>query len=114
MLLKRKAGLTFEEFRAHYEGSHRLLGEKYFGHLFESYRRNYVPQGVRFADRRNSVENLYDCVTEIVFKPGGTEEFARIATDPEIQRILREDEMRFLDLEVSSSATADSVASDLR
>jgi hypothetical protein len=113
MLLKRKKGMTFEEFRAHYEGSHRKLGEKYFGHLFQSYRRDYIQTGTRFNDRGAPVENYYDCLTEIIFKPGGTEEFAKIASDPEIRRILIEDEMRFLDRDVSGSAIADSVESDL-
>ncbi|MDE8650994.1 EthD domain-containing protein [Novosphingobium album (ex Liu et al. 2023)] len=50
VLLKRKPGMTFEAFREHYENGHALLGEKYFGHLFVSYRRNYIPSGTRLLD----------------------------------------------------------------
>ena len=41
-LLKRKPGTTHEHFRHHYETSHSVLGQKYFGHLILSYQRNYL------------------------------------------------------------------------
>jgi len=50
VLLKRRKDLSFEQFREHYESSHAKLGEKYFGHLFASYRRNYIPSGSRLSD----------------------------------------------------------------
>jgi hypothetical protein len=37
-LLKRKKGITFEQFRDHYENSHSILGKKYLGHLAETLR----------------------------------------------------------------------------
>ncbi len=40
-LLKRKPGISHEQFRHHYETSHAVLGQKYFGHLILSYKRNY-------------------------------------------------------------------------
>lgn len=113
ILLKRKPGLTFDEFRNHYESSHALLGEKYFGHLFKSYRRNYIPSGKRLGD--GSVgENAYDCLTEIVFRdPGGYAELKRIAGDPEIQRTLVADEERFLDRSVCANAISEPIESDV-
>lgn len=113
VLLKRKPGMSFEAFREHYETSHAKLGEKYFGHLFVSYRRNYIPEGMRFAD--GSVkENAYDCLTELVFREaGGYAELIRIASQPDVQAILAEDEARFLDRSLSGNAIADTVESDL-
>ncbi len=113
VLLKRKPGMSFEDFREHYENSHAKLGEKYFGHLFASYRRNYIREGTRFAD--GSVkENAYDCLTELVFhEAGGYAELKRIASQPEIQAILAEDEARFLDRTLSGNVIADPVESDL-
>ncbi|MDG2002662.1 MAG: EthD domain-containing protein [Novosphingobium sp.] len=113
VLLKRKPGITFEEFRDHYENSHALLGEKYFGHLFRSYRRNYIPAGVRFSDGASG-ENAYDCLTELVFHDaGGYAELKRIAGKPEIRAVLVEDEARFLDRTVSGNAIAVPIESDL-
>jgi hypothetical protein len=113
VLLKRKPGLSFEQFRSHYESSHAKLGEKYFGHLFASYRRNYVPSGLRLGDG-TMVEPAYDCVTELIFREvGGYAELLRIAGEPEIQRILAEDEERFLDRMACVMAVSEPVESDL-
>lgn len=112
ILLKRKPGMSFEAFRDHYENSHAKLGEKFFGHLFASYRRNYVPQGRRFSDGA-MVENAYDCVTELVFREeGGHEELIRIATQPEVHAVLVEDEAKFLDRAVCANAPAEPIESD--
>src|SRR3954447_19892937 len=43
-LMKRKQGLTHEEFREHFERSHAPMAQKYCGHLFSEYRRNYVSE----------------------------------------------------------------------
>src|SRR3954462_14233770 len=40
-LLKRKRGITLDQFRDHYENSHSVLGNKYLGHLLIHYKRNY-------------------------------------------------------------------------
>jgi hypothetical protein len=113
ILLKRKPGLSFDAFRTHYEGSHAKLGEKYFGHLFASYRRNYIPSGMRLADH-NMVEPAYDCVTELVFRePGGYAELKRIASDPEVREILIADEERFLDRTACHNALSEPIESHL-
>jgi len=43
-LLRRKDGVTHEEFREHFERSHAPLAEKYIGHLMLDYRRIYIDQ----------------------------------------------------------------------
>lgn len=114
ILLKRKPGLTFEQFRDHYENSHAVLGVKYFGHLFRSYKRNYIPTGLRFTNRDQAVENAYDCITELVFKDaGGHDELRRIASDPEVRRTLIEDEERFLDRGQCANAMFETIESTL-
>ena len=113
VLLKRKPGMSFEEFRTHYENSHARLGEKYFGHLFASYRRNYIPAGRRFSDGA-IVENAYDCLTELVFRDSdGYRELRRIVSDPEIQRTLREDEEKFLDRAACVNAMSEPIESQV-
>ena len=111
VLLKRKPGLSFDEFRDHYEASHAKLGERYFGHLFASYRRNYIPSGMCFADG-TSGDNAYDCLTELIFREkGGYAELKRIASDPEVHRTLVEDEELFLDRVVCANAMAEPIES---
>lgn len=113
VLLKRKPGLTFDEFRDHYEASHAKHGERYFGHLFASYRRNYIAEGTRFCDGA-VIENAYDCVTELVFREvGDYAELRRIASDPEVQRVLSEDEAKFLDRTLCDNAVVTLMESDV-
>ena len=113
ILLKRKPGMSFEDFRHHYESSHAKLGEKYFGHLFASYRRNYVPSGMRLSDGA-MIDPAYDCVTELIFcEPGGYDELIRIAMQPEVHAILAEDESRFLDRSACANAMSQPIESDL-
>jgi len=114
ILLKRKPGLTFEDFRHHYETSHAVLGEKFFGHLLKSYRRNYTPAGVRFSDHGSVTENAYDCITELIFKDAnGSEELRRISNEPAVKQILTDDEERFLDRAACASAPFFPVESEL-
>ena len=111
VLLKRKPGLTFEQFKEHYESSHAKLGEKYFGHLFATYKRNYIPSGTRFGGP--DVENAYDCVTELVFRDaGGYAELKRIASNPDVYNTLITDEAKFLDRAACANAISHLVESD--
>jgi hypothetical protein len=111
VLLKRRSDLSFDEFRDHYESSHAKLGEKYFGHLFASYHRNYIPVGTRLSDGCQ-VENAYDCLTELVFRDAeGYNELKRIVGDPEVRRTLIEDEERFLDRDACANAISQMIES---
>lgn len=99
-LLKRKPGITHEQFRHHYETSHAVLGQKYFGHLILSYKRNYdaakrVGQESAFMASRQSD---YDCVTEWVMpSEAAFEECMALMADPAIGQLFLEDETHFLD-----------------
>lgn len=105
--------MSFEAFREHYENGHALLGEKYFGHLFASYRRNYIPSGTRLLDG-TTVENAYDCLTELVFRdPEGYLELKRIASQPDVYRALVADEELFLDRTVCVNAISQPIESDV-
>jgi hypothetical protein len=60
------------------------------------------------------VEPAYDCLTELIFRePGGYDELKRITADPEVRRILIEDEERFLDRMACANAVAEPIESDL-
>ena len=104
-LLKRKPGITFEQFRDHYENSHARLGDKYFGHLLSAYRRNY---NVRPEDREGSASPVdqilaakgfdYDCITEweLADEAAFLEIIAALG-DKEIGKVFYDDEEHFLD-----------------
>jgi len=98
--LKRKPGITHEQFREHYENSHVQLARKYIGHLMISYKRNY-PTSIR-ASRKLGLGPTtafdFDCITEwTLANEEALEEVYRIFKIPEIGKEFDDDEMRFMD-----------------
>jgi len=109
-LLKRKPGVSFEQFRGHYENSHSVLGKKYFGHLMLGYRRNYnlanQAGGLAAATGMNVSE--YDCVAEWDMRDEEAfGEFKQIFSDPAISKIFLDDEAHFLDGQSTRLAICD-------
>ena len=114
-MLKRKPGLSKEQFRAHYESSHVELAHKYIGHLLTAYRRFYPT----FASLNPSnqptsgpvpFEFEYDAITEMeVADEAAVLEMQRIFNDPVINPILAEDELKFLDREATVMMVVDEV-----
>ena len=103
LLLKRKPGMTREQFRRHYDTSHVMLAKKHLGHLFHDYRRHYVGDVIAMRGEEvvvNGVEEgAYDVITKIVFKDqAALDEFWRIYAIPEVFAELRADEQAFLDM----------------
>lgn len=103
-LLKRKPGITVEQFREHYENSHVKLAQKYIGHLLTGYHRNYPtfallnPSEQAPGTTPTPYAFGYDAVVEMrVRDDAAVEEIGRIFNDPAIQPILAEDELHFLD-----------------
>ena len=101
LLLKRKPGLTKEQFRHHYETVHVPLAKKHVGHLFLDYKRHYINSNIGIAPDGNGMvlkaEGEYDAITNIVFEnQAAVDEFLRIAALPETA-VLAQDEANFLD-----------------
>jgi uncharacterized protein (TIGR02118 family) len=102
--LKRKPGISPEQFREHYENSHVPFAQKYIGHLLTRYVRNYPifamlnPSSVPPGTQPVPYEIGYDAITEMHVKDmAAIEEIGRIFNDPQIQPILKADELKFLD-----------------
>jgi len=104
-LLRRKPGITPEEFRERYE-RHARLGQKLAGHLLASYKRNYkleawgggTPTTHDGSTQFRPIEWDYDCVAEVSFATQEAYEAnKKIFADPKIGRQFYEDEEDFLD-----------------
>lgn len=96
MLMKRKPGLSTDEFRDYYESHHRLLGEKYLRGFASCYMRRYLdPRPSRAGCEQ---EPVYDVLTEIWFPDRARHDacMAHLAR-PEIAREIAEDEARLFD-----------------
>ncbi len=99
VMVKRKAGLTPEQFRAGYEGSHSRIAVELFGHLWTSYRRNYLATGYAFEPGGNAAgpaEIGFDAVSEFVLRDEeAAAEMGRIAMAH--HEMIKEDEAKWFD-----------------
>ena len=95
-LMKRKPGLTHQQFRDYYETKHRLLSEKAINGYALSYERYYLS-----PTTAKGAEPIYDAVIQLCFPDRDT--FARCISahqkNSEAAKIMAEDELNFLDLE---------------
>jgi hypothetical protein len=114
-LLKRKPGISKEQFREHYENTHVLLAHKYIGHLLTAYRRFFPTFATLNPSNQPAsgpvpIEFEYDAITEMeVADEAAVMEVQRIFNDPEISPILAEDERKFLDRESTVMLVVDHV-----
>ena len=103
-MMVRRPGISKGEFRTRYESMHVKLAQRYFGHLLERYVRNYptfatlnpsnCPAGTQVA----ACEFEYDAIAEMWLRDSAAVvELTRICNDPNINPILVEDELKFLD-----------------
>ena len=122
LMLRRKEGMTPDEFRAAYEEGHSRLGLRLFGHLWSEYRRNYLGAANSFAAESGTPTDAapadsecpYDVITELVFKDrAALEEMNRIAAIPENKRLLSEDEETLFDRERCWTAMCEVLNEDL-
>lgn len=116
VLIKRKQGLSKEQFRAYYETHHVALAKEHVAHLFLDYRRNYVnftaPLGSDEGSAAGSQDGPYDVITTILFESQETfNEFSRIVSRPEIKAAFAEDEAKFMDRAASLVTMCDNVMS---
>jgi len=112
VLLKRKAGLSLEQFIDHYEGSHAPLGVKYQTKMVR-YLRHYLHPSPYPLDG-TVVEAEYDVLTELWFPDRAAyDEGMALMMAPEANKVLNEDEARFLDLSRSRLAFIEEHESDM-
>ena len=87
-LIKRKAGISREEFVKHYEEVHAPLALKHFS--FRRYVRNHIiPSGVE--------EPAFDCITEVWFDDMAKYHVGINFWQSEAGQVIRDDEESFMD-----------------
>lgn len=92
-LLKRREGLTLDEFIAYYEAHHRLIGEKYLNGAAVHYARRFL----RPIDD-SGVPTDYDVVTEVWFADRASFDAAlALLMQPEAAAEIAADEERLFD-----------------
>ena len=97
MLFKRKPGITFEQFREHYEKSHAPLAARLLPY-FKSYTRNFVRHDMSYKSSTLGGEINFDVVTELTFE--SKEDYDRMTkalTDPAVYNQIVQDEEQFMD-----------------
>lgn len=88
-LLRRKSGLTLEEFTKHYEEVHVPLAMKHFP--FKKYVRNYVSKS------DEAEEPWFDCITEVWFETMEDCQAAAEFSVSEDYKVIASDEEKFMD-----------------
>lgn len=94
-LLKRRQGLSFEDFIDYYENKHVPLGKEYVREALHYQRRFLRPAALPTGE---SAQPGYDCILEIWFENQAKMDaaMARLAS-PDISKLLAEDEGRLFD-----------------
>lgn len=117
LLVRRKAGLTSEEFREGYENSHSRIGVRLYGHLWTEYRRNYLKPGANFNQTRaggssGPDEIGFDAVSEFIVRDEAAwAEMMRISAAN--QELIQEDEARWFDQVHSYIVPCETIEEDL-
>lgn len=101
LLLRRKPGMTMEEFIDYYENNHAPLCMELYPGLFADYRRSYIlPDGMYSAAHVGAAAPVpeFDVISELWFRT--QEDYERMQAgfaDPQIGPRLRADEMNLFD-----------------
>ena len=117
IMVRRKAGLTPEQFRDGYENSHSRIAVELFGHLWLDYRRNYLTVGRSFepgdhGGEGGPAEIGFDAVSEFLLRDeAALAEMGRIA-EANMARI-KEDEARWFDQTRCWNVACETVVEDL-
>ena len=115
VMVKRKQGLTPAEFRAGYESSHSRIAVRLFGHLWLSYRRNYLADGYSFGMpgvSQGPDDFGLDAISEYVLRDqAALDEMRRIGI--EHRELIKADEALWFDQDRCWAVTCETIEEDL-
>jgi hypothetical protein len=99
IFLKRKEGITREQFKNHFDNVHAKIADKYFTFKMVEYTRNYISSvstGTRAG--REPMDFPFDCISEWTLPDQKTmDEIFGLLTSDEIGQEFYRDEENFLD-----------------
>ena len=113
-LLKRRQGMSVEEFRAYYESNHRVIGEKYLGGYACRYMRRFLnptsdPDAATFG-----ADGDFDVILEIWYPDQATHEaVGKHLAAPEAAAEILADELKLFDREENRFFTLTEAVSDM-
>lgn len=94
-LIKRKPGISREEFFRHYEEVHAPLASKYLP--FKRYVRNYIITQAAYGHRAAAEEPEFDCIAEFWFDNEEDRQAVEDFLGSEAGQVIRDDEEKFMD-----------------
>lgn len=97
-MLKRKKGLSFDEFKHYYENNHAPLAFSYLTKALHYQRRYLQPAMPGYLEAESEVPGMYDCFTEVWFENrADMESNLAVLADPVAAAVVIADEEKFLD-----------------
>lgn len=97
-LLKRRKGMSVEEFRDYYESKHRVIGEKYLGGHACKYMRRYLNPSSDPAAATFGADGDFDAILEIWYPDATTADSVRKRlAEPEAAAEILADELKLFD-----------------
>ena len=118
MFMKRKEGISFDDFRDHYEQVHIPLVAKWVGHLMVDFKRYYPQNAVNLYAGREDEDQAppndggvdYDAVSIYTIRDEqALQEILRISQDPAFTRLVTADEANFADRAVSRQTLTEEI-----
>lgn len=99
MPMKRRPGMSVEEFREYYETQHRLIGDKYLNGFASKYMRRFINP---LPDRAGNLRDPeYDVILEIWYPDEEAfQACGKHLGQPDIAREIREDEEKLFDMDI--------------
>ncbi len=113
VLLKKKEGMPFQEFKDYYEKVHVPLCAEWIGHLIQDFRRFYPKDlGNLYRGRPDEADGRdcgthYDAIAVYSVKDEDFDELMRIGQNREFQSLITEDEERFCDRTATLEGSAE-------
>jgi len=110
--MKRRSGMSVEDFRKYYENSHRIMGEKYLEGFAIKYIRRYTNP---LLDRSGNLNNPeFDVLLEIWYPDMETFEACKEKlSEPDVIKEIREDEEKLFDTAYMRSYIVDEYQSEI-
>jgi hypothetical protein len=98
VFVRRRAGMTHEEFKVYYDNIHSKMGDEYLPPYCKKYLRHYITPAPHQMKLDRPPHPEFDCVVELWFdSEADCHKFESSVTDPELVKAIVADEEAFMD-----------------